>query len=195
MKWKHFIGNQEELEVVMGRHYTRTMKIVLGGILAALASIFQSAGIFVGFGYVISILTTLPIVIATVISIRIGFMTYISTILLLAILQPSELMVFPFTTGLIGLALGVGLRLWKSPVAIILLSGLSLTVGISILLYALKFPILGPSVISAFDPTVLLFIMLFSLVYSWIWLRLSIIGLRGLQRAVFTRQETVYKEN
>lgn len=60
-----------------------------------------------GIGYLISFLATLPIFLVTSLSIRQGILSYILTILLLFIIQPSELIIFPFTTGLLGIAIGV----------------------------------------------------------------------------------------
>lgn len=172
--------------------YSITTKMVMGAILASLAAIFQSVGVFVGIGYVVSILTTWPIVVATVLTFRMGFMTYILTILLLAIIQPSELFVFPFTTGLLGLSLGLGLRVTKSGPVIVAFAATTLTLGILVLLYALRFPILGPSITSEIDVRVILCVFVFSSLYSWLWLRLSIYGLKTLHRVVQKKPPNFY---
>lgn len=153
--------------------YSNTTKLVIGSVLAAFAAIFQSAGIFVGFGYALSILATLPIVQSAMLSLRIGFMSYFLTILLLAILQPSELLVFPLTTGLLGVALGMAFKWWRNWIIITVFGGAALSIGIMILLYLLRFPILGPSVSHSFDIKIALLILLFSLFYSLIWMGLS----------------------
>ncbi|MED3564331.1 hypothetical protein [Bacillus xiapuensis] len=154
-------------------NYSRTKKLVLGSILAALAAIFQSAGIFVGFGYAFSILATMPIVLSEMISIRLGLMSYVLTILLLLVIQPSEIIVFPFTTGLLGLSLGMAFKWWENWIAITFFGGISLSVGILFLLYIVKFPVLGPSVSHTFQFPVVLVILLFSLFYSMVWMGLS----------------------
>ena len=75
--------------------------------MSTLATMFQAAGNLVpGIGLLISPFSTLPIF-AIFYSIREGILSYILTIFLLFIIEPSELIVFPFTTGLLGLALGV----------------------------------------------------------------------------------------
>ncbi|WP_066065113.1 hypothetical protein [Neobacillus soli] len=153
--------------------YSNTTKLVIGSVLAAFAAIFQSAGIFVGFGYALSILATLTIVLSTMLSFRIGFMSYFLTILLLAILQPSELLVFSLTTGLLGVALGMAFKWWRNWIIITVFGGAALSIGIMILLYLLRFPILGPSVSHSFDIKIALLIFLFSLLYSLIWMGLS----------------------
>ena len=167
--------------------YSKTAKLVLGSILGALAAIFQSAGIFAGIGYVFSILTTWPIVLATVISIRMGLMTYGLTFFLLAIIQPSELIVFPFTTGLLGISLGIAFRISKSRFLVTLIGGICLATGIMIILYGFRFPVLGPSITSTVKGNVILGILGFSLVYSWIWMWLSIIGIKVLNKAKVTK--------
>ncbi|MFF2450041.1 hypothetical protein ACFVSW_23650 [Neobacillus sp. NPDC058068] len=153
--------------------YTNTRKLVLGSVLAAIAAVLQSAGVFVGFGYAFSILATLPIVLSAMISLRIGIMSYVITILLLAILQPSELFVFPFTTGLLGITLGAAFKWRNHWVMISFVGGIGLTVGIMILLYGLQFPVLGPSVSHTFDFKIAAVILLFSCIYSSIWTGLS----------------------
>jgi hypothetical protein len=152
---------------------SNTKKLVLGAIFAGAAALFQSAGILVGIGYAFSILTTLPIVLSMLLSFRIGFMSYIITILLLLIIQPSELWVFPFTTGLLGVSLGAALRCWKNWLVITLFSGVGLATGILFLLYILRFPVLGPTVSNVFDLKISLMILLFSLFYSWVWMVVS----------------------
>ena len=73
--------------------------------MSALATMFQATGNLVpGIGLLISPFSTLPIF-CYFYSIREGILSYILTIFLLFIIEPSELIVFPFTTGLLGLAL------------------------------------------------------------------------------------------
>ncbi|ETI69732.1 YybS family protein [Neobacillus vireti] len=162
--------NSQRIAVV---HYTNTRKLVIGSVLAAIAAVFQSAGVFVGIGYAFSILATLPIVLSGMISLRIGMMSYVITIFLLAILQPSELFVFPFTTGLLGITLGAAFKLWNHWMMISLVGGIGLTGGIMILLYSLQFPVLGPTVSQTFDFKIATGILLFSCLYSSIWTGLS----------------------
>ncbi|MCP8968392.1 hypothetical protein [Ectobacillus ponti] len=175
-------------EIAIYSSYPRTVKLVLGAILAALAALLQSAGVFTGIGYTLSVLTTGPIVMAAVISIRSGLLAYLVTILLLLVLQPSELFVFPFTTGLLGLSLGIGLRLCRLRWQTVLLAGASLGTGILFLLYILRFPVLGPDLTAAsLGAGGLLGIFVFSLLYGWLWLWLSVLALRRVHKAVVRR--------
>jgi hypothetical protein len=174
-------------QVVTINGYSNTTKLVAGSLLGAMAAILQSAGIFTGVGYIFSMLTTLPIVISTVFSVRIGFMTYGVTVFLLALFQPSELIVFPFTTGLLGIGLGIGLRFFKKSIPVTFFAGFCLSFGIFLLLYAFRFPVLGPSIKPDFNVKVILGIIAFSLVYSWIWMRVSILGIKILHKVILKR--------
>lgn len=167
--------------------YSKTMRLVVGALLGSIAVIFQSAGIFTGIGYTLSMMSTGPLVIASLLSLRIGVMTYFVTIFLLAMFQPSELLVFPFTTGLLGLSLGIGLKYLKRNIFVIPFAAICLTLGISILLYGFKFSILGPSVTSHFSSMVILGTYVFSLLYSWIWKKLSVSAFKVLSK-VFSQR-------
>ena len=102
------------------RKHSKMKRLVLGSFLACLAAIFQATGGFLpGIGYFISPFATLPILICTMFSLPIGVMTYFITILLLFILQPSELIVFPFTTGLLGMGIGAAFSLFKRRLSLI----------------------------------------------------------------------------
>ncbi|MCC3359252.1 hypothetical protein [Bacillus sp. REN16] len=167
--------------------YSKTVRIAVGALLGSISVIFQSAGIFTGVGYLLSMMSTGPLVLASLLSLRMGAMTYFVTGFLLAMLQPSELLVFLFTTGLLGVSLGIGLKYLKKSIFIILFAALCLTLGISTLLYVLKFPILGPSVTSHFNSMVVLGTFAFSILYSWIWKKVSISAFKGLNK-ILTRQ-------
>lgn len=172
--------------------YSKTMRIVVGALLGSIAVIFQSAGIFTGIGYILSMMSTGPLVLASLLSLRIGVMTYFVTVFLLAMLQPSELLVFIFTTGLLGLSLGIGLKYLKRSILIIPFAALCLTLGISILLYGFKFSILGPLVTSHFSSKVILGTFAFSLLYSWIWKKLCITAIKILNK-VFSQRLSIWK--
>lgn len=129
-------------------------------------------------------MATGPIVIACLLSFKIGVMTYIATLLLLAILQPGELLIFSFTTELLGLGLGFALLYIRRNILIVVFSAILLTIGICVLLYGLKFAVLGPSVSTQFTLTIILLIFGFSLVYSWLWKIISILIVTILHRTL-----------
>lgn len=173
--------------------YTKNMKLVVGSLLGAIAAILQSAGLIGGIGFAFSIMATGPIVLAMVISIRIGLLTYAVTALLLIILQPSEVLVFLFTTGLLGIALGIGFKLYNTGSMVSVMGGSFLSAGILILLYIFQFPVLGPSVSRIVSGTVVAGVFLFGQFYSWIWMNLSILGMRHLNK-VMVRKLLVEKD-
>ncbi|MFJ7976695.1 hypothetical protein ACIQZI_13495 [Peribacillus sp. NPDC096379] len=154
---------------------SKTKRLVLGSLFASLAALFQSAGgLFPGIGYFISPLATAPILFCSMLSIPLGWISYLLTIGLLLILQPSELIIFPFTTGLLGIGAGAAFYFFKTRVSIIVSGATLLTIGIIILLYGFEFPVLGPTVSQTFSFLTLGLILLFAILYNWVWVEISI---------------------
>jgi hypothetical protein len=159
-------------------HYFKTFsyskKLVLAALFSALAAILQSTGNFLpGIGYLISPFATLPILICTIISIPIGLQSYVLTFLLLILIQPGESFVFPFTTGIVGLGIGISLLILKRRIGIIVFTSILLMGGICFLLYIVHFPVLGPITSTSLSLKVMGFIYIFSFIYSWVWAELS----------------------
>lgn len=147
--------------------------LVFSALLGAIAALFQTAGgLFLGVGYLISPLSTAPIILSTVLSVRYGFMAYLITIVLLSFLQPSEIIVFSFTTGLLGLAIGIGFRIFKRRVLIAIFVSLFLLSGILTLIDIFHFPILGPAGSQSLSFSAIGGIYLFCLIYSVFWIEL-----------------------
>jgi hypothetical protein len=159
-------------------HYFKTFsyskKLVLAALLSALAATLQSTGNFLpGIGYLISPFASLPILICTIISIPIGLKSYGLTFLLLILIQPGESFVFPFTTGIVGLGIGIALLIIKRRIGIIVFTSILLMGGICFLLYIVRFPVLGPIASTSLSLKVIGFIYIFSFIYSWVWVELS----------------------
>jgi hypothetical protein len=169
------------------------MKLVVGSLLGAFAAILQSAGLIGGIGYAFSIMAAGPIVLASVLSVRIGLLTYAVTTFILVILQPSEVLVFLFTTGLLGIALGIGFKFCKTRSMVSVIGGTLLSAGILIVLYIFQFPVLGPSISSKISGTVVGGVFLFGLFYSWICMNLSVLGMKHLNK-VMVRKLLVEKD-
>jgi hypothetical protein len=147
-------------------------KVVAAALMGLIAAIFQGAGgVIPGIGMVISPLSTAPIIISMLISPLFGFLSYLLTIFLLLLIQPSELIIFPFTTGAMAIGIGLGLMLFNKGWKVITFSSLFLCIGICLLLYILQFPILGPFLIE-FKALNIIIIYSFSLIYCWIWIEL-----------------------
>lgn len=166
-------------------HYKRTRKLILASIFACLAAIFQSAGGYLpGIGYLISPLATAPILLCSLLSIPYGFMSYLLTIMLLVILQPTELIIFPFTTGILGLGIGASFHFFRKRINIIATGSVLLAFGIMSLLYILRFPVLGPGVPNSFSLFTMLGILLFTFLYSWLWAGIALAILKRLKAII-----------
>ncbi|MBO8171760.1 MAG: hypothetical protein H0Z33_07715 [Bacillaceae bacterium] len=143
--------------------------------MSTLAALLQSAGgFFPGIGYVISPLATLPVVISSRLSIRYGVMCYGLTTVLLLLIQPAEIIIFTMTTGWLGLGIGMAMHWFNRKITIVLFSGGCLAAGILLILWGLHFPVLGPQVPVRFDYRVMILVMGFSFIYSWIWVTFSL---------------------
>lgn len=165
--------------------WNMSKKMVSVSFLATIATLLQSAGGYVPlFGFFISPFTTLPIVLATLISFRYGVFSYGLTILLILMIEPTELFIFPFTTGVLGLGLGWGLLHLRKKLTIASLNGGLLFLGICFPLYVLDFPVFGPMTSSVISLQIIVAIFGFSHIYSLIWIEISFIVLRRLKGMV-----------
>ena len=165
---------------------SKAKKMVLYALLTCIAAVLQAAGgIIPGAGYLISPLATAPILLCTMLSLSFGVTAYFLTILVLLILQPSELIVFPFTTGLLGLGTGAAFFYFNKKICIVLSGATLLTMGIISLLYLFHFPVLGPAVSDSFSFVTLSLIFLFAYFYSWIWVEVGMIIFKRLKKIIF----------
>jgi len=168
------------------RKHSNGKRLVTCAFLACMASILQAAGGFLpGIGFMISPFATLPILIGTMFSLRMGVLSYFLTTLLLFILVPSELFIFPFTTGLLGIGIGAAFSIFTKKLSIILMGASFLTFGILSLLYLFHFPVLGPVLSGSISFRASVGIFLFSFFYSWIWVEIGLFIFRKL-KSIFT---------
>lgn len=143
--------------------------ICIGAILVALTVIFQSAPVFLpSIGLALSPFSTLPIAIAAVINISLGFIVFFASVLILVIVSVEETIILLFTTGVLGIVIGT--LLYRKGIKIsILVSSVALSLGMICLTY-----IIG---ISAFveltrlisTPIIFLAYFSFSFIYACIW--------------------------
>jgi hypothetical protein len=112
-------------------------------------------------------------------SIPFGVMTYLLTIMLLFILQPTELIVFPFTTGLLGLGIGASFSFFRKRLSVIAVGAILLMSGIMSLLFIFHFPVLGPAVPVSFSFLITCFLLAF--IYSWFWVEMALIIFKKLK--------------
>lgn len=131
--------------------------------------LIPSNGNLSGIGFFFIPLATAPIFLTTILSKGFGFLAYFVAIFILLLLRPDELFVFPFTTGLIGLSFGITFHYIKKNLLLAVTNGVVLMFGIFLILYVLKFPILGPTLGKSFD---LLFVggsFSFTFIYCLLW--------------------------
>jgi hypothetical protein len=158
-------------------------RMTVTALLAALAVILQSAGGFLPVvGLFISPFATAPVILSTVLSARSGLLGYILTLFLLFLIQPSEVIIFAFTTGLLGIGVGFAYHIWKSRLSLIMAGTIVLLSRILIALFIFQFPILGPSIDPSTSIQWLLPLALFSFLYSWIWVEISALLFKRLNR-------------
>lgn len=154
--------------------FSYSKKLVFTALLSALAAILHSAGNFLpGVGYFISPFATAPILVCTMISITFGIQSYVLASLLLILIQAGEFFVFPFTTELAGLGIGIAFLILKRRISMIVFTSLLLLSGICFLLYIVRFSVLGPITSTSLSLKVIGFIYIFSFIYSWVWVELS----------------------
>ncbi|MFP7732375.1 hypothetical protein ACLHDF_02930 [Priestia aryabhattai] len=176
------ISNEVKSGQLFFKKLSKTRQLVLGALFTSLAALFQSAGGFLpGIGIFISPLSTAPILFCFILSLPLGIITYILTNLTLLIIQPSELIIFPFTTGILGIGIGVAFYFFKQRLYIIISGAILLTIGIITLLYVFKFPVLGPMISKNFSLSTTCFLFLFAFLYSWIWVELSLAYFKRLK--------------
>lgn len=167
------------------RKHTKAKRLVLGSFLACIAAVLQATGDFLpGIGYFISPFATLPILIGSMLSLQMGVTSYFLTILLLFILFPSELVIFPFTTGVLGIGTGAAFSFFKKRLSVISIGAILLTIGIISLLYVFHFPVLGPAVSDSFSFLTAGSIFLFSFFYNWLWVELALFFFKKLKTII-----------
>lgn len=143
--------------------------IVTCGLLTTITVFLQTAPIYLpGLGMLLSLFSTLPVAIAAIISISFGINVYIASTLLLLMINLEEAIIFTLTTGIIGLLIGIFIFRFNLVLSIII-SSVSLTIGMVILTYIIAIP--GFKLL--FENTklyiVIIIYILFSLIYNSIW--------------------------
>lgn len=177
------ISDEVRLSQIIFNKHKKTMKLILGSIFACIAAILQAAaGFLPGIGYFLSPLATAPILLCSMFSIPFGVMSYFLTIMLLFIIQPTELIVFPFTTGLLGLGIGASFYFFSKRLSIIATGAILLMLGIMSLIFIFHFPILGPAVPVSFSFLTIGFLLAF--IYSWLWVEIALIIYKRLKMII-----------
>ncbi|WP_242865935.1 hypothetical protein [Desnuesiella massiliensis] len=143
--------------------------ICIGGILTTIAVLFQSAPVFLpAIGLALSPLSTLPIAIAAVSNISLGFAVFFSSALILVIVSAQETIILLFTTGLLGIVMGT-LLYRKGLIISILFSSIALSLGMISLTYIVGISAFVDLASQLSTPLTFLIFFSFSLVYTSIW--------------------------
>lgn len=143
--------------------------ICIGGILTTLTVLFQSAPVFLpGIGLALSPLSTLPVGIAAVSNISLGFTVFFSSALILVIVSVQETIILLFTTGLLGIVIGA-LLYRKGIIISILFSSITLSLGMMFLTYIVHISGFVDLTSSLSAPLTFLIFFSFSLVYTSFW--------------------------
>lgn len=153
-------------------YHMRKMSVVrsisIGGILTTLAVMFQSAPIFLPtIGMALSPLSSLPIALAAYVNLSLGISTLISSTILLMFISIEEALILLFTTGLLGVVLGVLYQ--KSLLISILYSAMALTIGMIVLTYIVGIAAFGDLTNSFSIIVTILIFIIFGIIYSTIW--------------------------
>ena len=142
--------------------------ISIGGILTTIAVLFQSAPIFLPtVGMALSPLSTLPIAISAYLNMSLGISVLISSALILIFISIEETLILLFTTGLLGLILGLLYR--RKLIISILGTAITLSIGMVILTYIIGISAFGDFTESLSLSVTLIIFVAFSIIYATIW--------------------------
>lgn len=131
--------------------------------------LFQSAPVFLpGIGLALSPFSTLPVAIAAVSNIPLGFAVLFSSSLILFTVSIQEVIILLFTTGSLGIVMGA-LLYRKGIIVSILFSSITLSLGIIFLTYIIRISVFVDFTDSLSIPLTFLFFFIFSLIYAGIW--------------------------
>lgn len=143
--------------------------ISFGGILTTVTVIFQSAPIFLpAIGLLFSPFSTLPIAIAALYNISLGVTVFVTSALILVLVNVQEAIILLFTTGLLGTALGAFLYR-KGLLVSIVFSSLILCLGMIALTYFVGISAFGDVTSSESVPLTILIYTSFAFIYASIW--------------------------
>lgn len=164
----HFIYLVNDRGAMAMNIHSPARAILTGGVLAALAFLFQSSPVWLsGAGLVLRFFATLPVALASALSLPLGVVVYISAAFPLILISPQEAAVFLLATGLSGLT--IGFTRTKGQPRRVLLCAAALFVGLLALTNLALVPVFG-----GLTPQTalgqLFFFALFSLAYCALWI-------------------------
>ncbi len=143
--------------------------VSIGGVFTAVTVLLQSAPVFLpAIGMALSPFSTLPIALATGMNIALGISVLVASVLILLMISLQEALILLFTTGLLGVVLGVCI-FRKGLVFSIVASAAALTAGILALTYIVAIPSFQELAGRLAFPILSLLYFLFSCLYVSIW--------------------------
>jgi riboflavin transporter FmnP len=148
----------------------RTKVIVIGALMAALAAVFQSLPVLLTEIFILlTILSAIPIYISSRINPLSGVLSYFVAATLIFMISTHEGLFFLCTNGVVGLSLGLCCYYRLKKPVLLLICAAVMTFSLSIMNYGIGIPIFGAAIPGPF-PVQLLLLLLFSAVYSFIFL-------------------------
>ena len=143
--------------------------ISIGGIFTAFTVLFQSAPLFFpAIGLLFSPFSTLPIAIAAFYNVSLGMTVFVSSAIILTLVNLQEAVILLFTTGPLGVVMGA-LLYRKGIFVSILFSTIILSLGMISLTYIVGISPFGELTDSQSIPLTLVIFTSFSLIYASIW--------------------------
>lgn len=146
--------------------------LVFGSLMACIASLFQILPVFLTEAFILmTVFSAVPIYIITRMSLKVGFLTFVASFLLVSFFSVHEALIFIFTNGSVGLSLGCTSYYTKRKFIIVLISAALLTWSLCILNFFIGIPVFGtdlPGTVSFQMFTILVF----SIIYNFLFLKL-----------------------
>jgi hypothetical protein len=153
----------------MKKKKSLTWLICIGGLLTTITVLLQAAPVFLpAIGLALSPFSTLPVAIASVLNISLGFAVLFLSSMILITFNIQEALILLFTTGVLGIVIGT-LLYRRGIFTSILISGIALSLGMMCLTYLIQMSAFADFTSSRSIPLSLLIIFIFSLIYSGIW--------------------------
>ncbi len=143
-----------------------TKYISKGSILTSLTVLLQTSPVFLPIiGLFLSPLSTLPVALASYFNLYLGILVYLSSFILIFIFSSQEGLIFVFSTGLLGLFIGSFIKR-KSIIFSIIISCLSLFIGLLSLTNILGIKVFGDFTDKIKNEIIYIVLLSFSFIYS-----------------------------
>jgi hypothetical protein len=161
--------NQKVGDNMVVSEWRKPHNLTFGALLTALAVCFQLAPLFFALvGLSLSALSTLPIALAASINPLTGLCCYLTSFVLLSLFGISRALLFLFSTGLLGLVLGLLISKRAPLPVVVVVPALSLCLGMVVVSEILGFP-LFPMLTGVGRTFIGPIILIYNLIYTAIW--------------------------